>query len=271
MWRKRALNRNSLFPPALLAVLGLMAGLAKASTTPCSGSYTLDALAQPGCEQVDAIFNGFNTLEYAGNGPSMSDISASFSGITADGPITDSFTSADWILSSAGTSSVFVFNDVQLDESAVPDSFIIGFDVNPGTLTLPTTCAGSGGCDSVAIYTNFCTNEQYNSCYYGTANFGQVIYLDTAGAGIKEEYCYADCSGAGSFGNLSLTFDSSLDVTSMFIQNWVTVTNYDSQTVGISGYSNDFFEDPAPEPGTFALLAAALSVAGIIRIRRRRA
>lgn len=252
---------------AFLFVSGLALRPAEASSVACSGTYTLDLMDQ-GCEQVASIFNVFNTLDYVGNGPSMSEISVGFGGGAAISPVTDSFTSASWTLNSIGLTSVFVYNDTEVDQSVDPSEAITEFDVNPGAVTLPSTCASVNNCDSVAVYTNICTNT-LTSCYYGSTNFGQVIYLDTAGTGIKEEYCYGNCSGAGSFGSMSLTFGASLDVTSMYVQNWVTVTNYDSLATGITGYSNEFVEEVVPEPATFLLLGTALAMAGIARLTRR--
>ena len=40
----------------------------------------------------------------------------------------------------------------------------------------------------------------------------------------------------------AITFDPSLNITSVFVVNEVIVSNYDGLTVGISGISNDFFE-----------------------------
>jgi hypothetical protein len=241
-------------------VFGARVKPAAASLILCSGTNTLNVLGLPGCEQADKVFSGFNTLDAAGNGPSPAAISVSFSGTTPSGPITDSFTSAGWTLNSAGISSIYVFNDTRVDETLDPDSVITGFDVAYGAVALPAACPGPSGCDSIAVYTNVCTNPTA-SCIFGSANFGQIIYLDTAGSGITEQSCYGDCTGTGAFGSTSVTFPSGAGVTSMFVQNWVTVTDYDSAIVGISGYSNDVFETSTPEPGTFTLLGTALGLA----------
>jgi hypothetical protein len=246
-------------------VFGPMIKSAAASIILCSGTNTVTALGLPGCEQADKVFSGFNTLDAAGNGPSPAAISVSFSGSAPGGPITDSFTSAGWTLDSAGISSVYVFNDTTVDETLDPGNVITGFDVDYGAVALPTTCPSPNGCDSIAVYTDICTNT--TSCIFGGANFGQIIYLYTAGSGLTEESCYGNCTGTDDFGPTSVTFPSGPGITSMFVQNWVTVTDYDSATVGISGYSNDFFETSTPEPGTFILLGTALGLAAVYRRR----
>ena len=250
-------------------VFGPMVKPAAASLIVCSGTNTLDVLGLPGCEQADKVFSGFNTLDAAGNGPSPGAISFSFSGNTPGGPIADSFSPAGWTLSSTGISSVYVFNDTAVDETPDPSNVITGFDVDYGAVALPTVCPSPSGCDSVAVYTNICTNTT-TSCVFGSANFGQIIYLDTAGSAITEESCYGNCTGAGDFGPTSVTFPSGPGVTSMFVQNWVTVTDYDSAVVGISGYSNDVFETSVPEPGRFILFGTALGLAALCRTASKR-
>lgn len=266
--------------PLLIGMVCALIQPARAGTSFCSGSYSLDPASgipdTSGCEQVDKIFSAFSYFDNSGNGPSASSIFVTFGGTTSAGPITDAFTSPGWTVSAIGTSSVFLFNSTQVDQVASPGSVITGFDFSPWTVTTPGTCTGMF-CDTINIYTTFCTNSSA-PCAYGDPNYGQFQYVNQASIGVlSQSYCYGNgsapnaCTNGASQGPTSFTFDPSLKVTSIYVTNEVVIANWDGLTAGISGFSNDFFESTSmadsPEPGTFLLFGLGI---GVLLARRRK-
>jgi hypothetical protein len=257
----------------------VLISLVKAGTSACSGSYSIDTnpttgiVGTAGCEQGDKIFNAFVYQPNSGTAPTGSDIFVSFSGTNPAGPITDTFTSTGWTLSTVGMGSEFLYNSTQVDQVMNPGYLLSGFDLNPGAVTLPSTCAGTF-CDAVDILTTFCTNDN-TTCSPGDPNYGQFQWVDGAVNGVTiQSFCYGNgsaanaCTNGAYEGATSISFDPSLGITSIFVTNEVIIANYDGLTAGITGFSNDFFEEAgsaSPEPGTFLLLAAGLAAVGWTR------
>lgn len=63
----------------------------------------------------------------------------------------------------------------------------------------------------------------------------------------------------------------SLDITSVFVTNWIIFNNNDGNNITLNGFSNDYFEGlsggstSAPEPGTFLLLGSTLGAVGFLK------
>jgi hypothetical protein len=251
-----------------------------ATNTSCSGTYTLDSStglpSGSGCEQGDKLFSMFSTYVNNGTPPAPDTISVVFSGTNPAGPITANFTSPGWV-NTSNTGSIFLYNDTQVDQVANPGYVLTGFDLDPGSFVFPNTCLNPSSCDSIQIITEFCTNAATSNCSSGDANFGEFVYLAGATSGITDQqYCYGNgaatnaCTNGAYTGATAVTFDPSLDITSIFVTNWVIITNYDDNNVTLNGFSNDYYEALAsgvPEPGSFFMLGTAIGALALIRRR----
>jgi hypothetical protein len=246
-----------------LAPLALLCQTAWSSVTSCT-SATLDVLeGGSGCEQVDKVFSQFSNFDNGSSPPAPSSINVSFSGTSAAGPITDTYASSDPAWANPGTSNdIFLYNYTQVDQTVNPGYVLTGFDLNPASSSF------TGSDSSVQIVVDICTNLDDNTCAFGASNFGQLNYVDSA-SGVTESYCYATCNTTSVSGSLSVSFDPSLNITSIFVTNWVIV-DPGSGTVTFGGLSNDYFEGlgaAVPEPGPLGLLCAGLG--GLVLLRRR--
>jgi hypothetical protein len=251
----------------LTAILSLMTPARAALGVACSGTVSMNQLSS--CEQTDKYFSNFGYYQNSGSVPAENQINLAFSGASAAGPITQAFSSDQWISSTLG-SDVFLSNEVTVDQSVNPGYVLTGFDLVPGSIGIP-----EGSSQSLQVITNFCTNSLVACSSHSDPGYGEFNY-SASSSGSLMEYCYNGtpaiaCTGGASVGPMSITIDPSLNITSIFIDTRVLIDS-GTDKLTLNGFQYDFFEGQesaatAPEPGTLLLTGAVLAAA-ILKRRR---
>lgn len=234
----------------------------------CSSPAAFSDLETSGCEQGDKIFSGFSYFANSGAPPPAANIDLNFSGSDPAGPITDTFSASDW-LNQTASSSVFLYNSTQVDQTLDPGFVITGFDLSGVSTSYTGACSGSSGC-GVQLIVDICTNDT-TTCTSTDPNWGQIDYTESGAAAGSATFCYngnpATLCSSGASSGASISFDVFLDVTSIFVTNWVIVDS-NGGDVNLNSFANDSFEalGSVPEPGTLGLLGSALT--GLVFLKR---
>ena len=258
-----------------------------------------------GCSQTDLNFvnlnlgteTGFNTNGTLNN-PTTADLNLGAAGGTISGnPSTINETDATWTSPNAtatptgangwyvtnkgkspttGTGSVsFQANANNGDVNSSPvnppgDTWII----NALDLVVNAGAYGtSGSTSSASIVEQFCLNAaSLGGCAAAaTGNITATI----GGSNAAPVFTWTLGTFSGSGNTINLLADFTGNVTSVFINNAVSVFDGDAgnaqEVAFINNFSNGFDQDEvSPEPSTFVLFGAALAALGLLRFRARR-
>lgn len=144
-------------------------------------------------------------------------------------------------------------------------------------LVITTAASGaygtSGTTSSASIVEQFCLNATSLGGCAAAAKGSITAAIGASNAAPSFTWILGSNSGSGNTINLLANFAG--QVTSVFVNNTISVTDGSAgnnrQVAFINDFSNGFDQaEDSPEPSTFVLLGAALAVIGLLRFSARR-